>query len=96
MKRLLLFGLFVLLATMLTTPPAMAGMHLLPRVRMPKINLGKGLAALAYPVTKSLVNGGKTVLKVGEVADKLGLVPSIGPPAVNSVVKKVPWGVGRH
>ena len=96
MKRLLLFGLFVFLATLLTAPPAIAGMHLLPRVRMPKINLGKGLAALVYPITKSMVNGGKTVLKMGEVADKLGLVPSIGPPAVNGVVKKVLWGAGRH
>ena len=74
----------------------MAGMHLLPRVRMPKINLGKGLAVLAYPVTKSVINGGKTVLKVGEMADKLGLVPNIGPPPVSSVVKKMLWGAGRH
>jgi len=96
MKRLISLGLLLLLATVTLTPPARAGMHLLPRVRMPKINLGKGLAALAYPVTKSVVNGGKTVLKVGEVADKLGLVPNIGPPAVNGVVKKVLWGVGRH
>ena len=96
MKRPLLIGLLLVLTTVILTPPAMAGMHLLPRVRMPRINLGKGLAALAYPVTKSVVNGAKTVLKVGEVADKLGLVPSIGPPAVSSVVKKVLWGVGRH
>lgn len=96
MKRLLLLSIFVIFTIILTAPPATAGMHLLPRVRMPKINLGKGLAALAYPVTKSVINGGKSVLKVGEVADKLGLVPSIGPPAVSSVVKKVLWGVGRH
>ena len=96
MKRLLFFGLFIFLTTLFLTPPATAGIHLLPRVRLPKINIGKGLAALAYPVTKSVVNGGKTVLKVGEVADKLGLVPSIGPPPVSKVVKQALWGIGRH
>ena len=96
MLRVLILSFTLLLATIFLAGQATAGIHLLPRVRLPKINLGKGVAALVYPVTKSLVNGGKSVLKVGEVADKLGVVPNIGPPPVSSVVKKALWGMGRH
>ena len=74
--------------------PVSAGPNFLPR--LPQINFGKAAKALAYPVTKSLINGGKTVLKTAEAADKVGLVPNIGPPAVSRVVKKTLWGVGRH
>ncbi len=54
------------------------------------------MGALTYPVTKSLVNGGKTILKVGGAADSLGLVPNIGLPPVSRVIKRTLWGVGRH
>lgn len=86
---------FLLLLTVVPLAPATAGPHFLPRIRLPRINGGKALGALTYPVTKSLVNGGKTVLKVG-AADSVGLVPNIGPPPVSRVVKKTLWGVGRH
>lgn len=88
--------LLSLALTLALLAPAMAGPRFLPRVRLPRINGSKALGALTYPVTKSLVNGGKTVLKVGGTADSLGLVPNIGPPPVSRVVKKVLWGVGRH
>ena len=92
-------GIFLVFAFSLSLaflPPAAAGPHFLPRIRLPRINGGKALGALTYPVTKSLVNGGKTLLKVGGAADALGAVPNIGPPAVSRVVKKTLWGVGRH
>ena len=81
--------------TLVFTAPAAAG-SFLPRIRLPRINGGKALQALAYPVTKSLVNGGKTVLKVGGAADAVGLVPNVGPPIVSRAVKRTLWGVGRH
>ncbi len=77
------------------TAPATAG-SLLPRIRLPRINGGKVARALAYPVTKSLANGGKTILKVGGAADSVGLVPNVGPPTVSRAVKRTLWGVGRH
>ncbi len=89
--------LFLFLASALAlAAPATAWPHLLPRVSLPRISGGKAVQALIYPVKKSVVNGGKTVLKVGAVADSVGLVPPIGPPAVSRVVKKALWGVGRH
>lgn len=83
-------------AAFLLAAPALAGPHLLPHFHLPRINGGKAIQALTYPVTKSIVNGGKTILKVGAAADSLGLVPNIGPPVVSRVVKKTLWGVGRH
>ncbi len=82
--------------TVVLLAPAMAGPRFLPRIRLPRINGGKVIGALTYPVTKSLVNGGKTVLKIGGAADALGVVPNLGPPAVSRVVKRTLWGVGRH
>jgi hypothetical protein len=76
--------------------PATASPRWLPHIHLPRINGGKALGALTYPVTKSLVNGGKTILKAGAAADSVGLVPNIGPPAVSRVVKRTLWGVGRH
>ena len=90
------FLLLSLALTLALLAPATAGPNFLPRLRLPRINGGKAIAALTYPVTKSLVNGGKTVLKVGRAADSVGLVPSIGPPVVSRVVKRTLWGVGRH
>ena len=87
---------FLFFLTLVPLAPATAGSHFLPRIRLPRINGGKALGVLTYPVTKSLVNGGKTVLKAGAVADSLGVVPNIGPPPVSRVVKKALWGVGRH
>ncbi len=81
-------------ATVFLAAQATAGPHL--RLRLPKINLGKGVAAATYPVTKGLVNGGKTVLKTAATAETLGLMPRIGPPGVNTVAKKVIVGLGRH
>lgn len=92
--RIFFSCLFIVLAAMLLTTQASAGAHL--RLRLPRINFGKAAEALAYPITKTVVNGVKTTLKVAEVADKLGVVPNIGPPAVSGVVKKALWGVGRH
>jgi hypothetical protein len=85
-----------LLLALAVLAPAMAGSRFLPRIRLPRINAGKALGALTYPVTKSLVNGGKTILKVGGTADSLGVVPNLGPPVVSRVVKRTLWGVGRH
>ncbi len=82
--------------TVVLLAPAMAGPNFLPRIRLPRINGGKALGALTYPVTKSLVNGGKTILKVGGAAESLGLVPNLGPPVVSRVVKRTLWGVGRR
>lgn len=92
--RMLFAVLFTLSLNIFLAASVAAGPNFLPR--LPRINFGKAVKAAAYPVTKSLINGGKTVLKVGETADKAGLVPNIGPPAVSSVVKKTLWGVGRH
>ena len=90
----------VCIATVLATgclaSSAAAGPHLLPRLRLPKINLGKAVGAATYPVTKGLVNGGKTVLKTAATAETLGVLPKIGPPAVNTVAKKIIVAVGRH
>ncbi len=91
-----IYSLLPLALTVVLLAPAMAGPRFLPRLRLPRINGGKAIGALTYPVTKSLVNGGKTILKVGGAADSLGLVPNFGPPAVSRVVKKALWGVGRH
>ena len=88
--------LAVVSVTVLVAAQAMAGPHLLPRLRLPKINLGKGIGALTYPVKKSVVNGGKTVFKTAAAAETLGFVPSIGPPGVNSVAKKIIAGIARH
>lgn len=90
-------SLFLSLAlTFVLLAPAMAGSNFLPRIRLPRIDGRKAIGALTYPVTKSLVNGGRTILKVGGTADSLSLVPSIGPPPVSRVVKRTLWGVGRH
>ncbi len=83
-------------ATVFLAAQATAGPHLLPRLRLPKINLGKAVKAAAYPVTKSLVNGGKTVFKTAATAETLGVLPSIGPPSVNNVAKKIIMSIGRH
>jgi len=45
--------------TLVLLAPAMAGPRFLSRIRLPRINGGKAIGALTYPVTKSLVNGGK-------------------------------------
>lgn len=84
------------LATIFLAAQATAGPHLLPRLRLPKINLGKAVGAAAYPVTKGLVNGGKTVLKTAATAKTLGVLPGIGPPRVNAAAKKIIVGIGRR
>ncbi len=43
---------------------------LFPKIHLPKINLGKGAKALAYPVAKATVNGGKAVVQGGGVVVK--------------------------
>lgn len=96
MNRSLAFCAAAVLASCLLAAPATAGSHLLPRLRLPKINLGKAIAAAAYPVTKGVVNGGKTVLKTAAAAESLGVLPSIGPPGVNNVAKKLIITIGRH
>ena len=83
-------------ATVFLAAQATAGPHLLPRLRLPKINLGKAVGAATYPVTKGLVNGGKTVLKTAATAATLGVLPNIGPPGVNTVAKKLIVAAGRH
>ena len=83
-------------ATFCLAAQALARPHFLPRIGLPKINLGKGVGAVTYPVTKSLVNGGKTVFKTAAAAETLGVVPSIGPPGVNNVAKKIIVGIARH
>ena len=92
-RRTCLFSLTM--AVFVLAAPAMAWPHLLPSIHLPRVNGGKAVRALTYPVTKSVVNGGKTVLKVGAVADSVGLVPNIGPAAVSHAVKKTLWGFGR-
>ena len=92
--RLSIFCLCITLAAVSLVSKATAGPHL--RLRLPSINFGKAAEAVAYPVTKSVVNGAKTTLKVAGVADGLGVVPNIGPPAVSRVVKKALWGGGRR
>ncbi len=82
--------------TVFLAAQAMAGPHLLPRIRLPKVNLGKAVGAATYPVTKSLVNGGKTVLKTAATAETLGVLPSVGPPGVNKVAKKIIVGLGKR
>lgn len=86
----------VILTTLALAAQAAAGSPWLPRVRLPKINLGKSVAAVAYPVTKSLVNGGKTVFKTAAAAETLGLMPNIGPPVVNKAAKTIIVTIGRH
>lgn len=91
------FSCFLFLsAPIVFLTPAKAGLNLLPHLHLPRINGGKALGALTYPVTKPLVNSGKAILKAGGAADALGLVPNLGPPAVSRIVKKTLWGVGRH
>ncbi len=96
MIRFLYSCICAVLAAIFLAVQVTAGPHLLPRVRLPRINLGKAVEAVTYPVTKSVVNGGKTVLKTAATAKSLGVVPSIGPPSVNNVAKKVIIGMGRH
>jgi len=96
MIRRLFFSFLILsLVAVPLASPVMAG-SLFPRIRMPNINVTRGVRALTYPVTKSLINGGKDVLKVGAAADSVGLVPNIGPAPVSKIVKKTLWGIGRH
>lgn len=96
MKRLIFSCLAAVLAAFFLTAQAMAWPHFRPRIRLPKVNLGKGIGAVTYPVTKSLINGGKTVLKTAAMAETLGVLPGIGPPSVNNVAKKIIVGIGRH
>ena len=96
MTRPLFFGLTTASATLFLAAPAIAGPHLLPRIHLPKINLGKAVGAASYPVTKSMLNGGKTVLKTAATAASLGALPSVGPPGVNTVAKKVIISIGRR
>lgn len=96
MTRTLTSSLAAILATLFLVAQATAGPHLLPRLRLPKFSTGRAVRAVTYPVTKSLVNGGKTMLKTAAAAETLGVVPSIGPPAVNNVAKKIIVGVGRR
>ena len=96
MIRVSSFWLAVVSATLLLAAQATAGPHLLPRLRLPKINLGKGIGALTYPVKKSLVNGGKTVFKTAAATEALGVLPSLGPPSVNNAAKKIIAGIARH
>ena len=80
MTRSFFSCLAAVLAAVFLTAQAMAGPRLLPRMRLPKINLGKGMGAVTYPVKKSVVNGGKTVFKTAATAETMGVLPSIGPP----------------
>ena len=96
MTRSISSGTAAILATFVLASQAAAGSHLLPRIRFPKINLRKAVEAAAYPVTKAVVNGGKTVFKTAATAETLGLLPSIGPPGVNSVAKKIIVTIGKH
>ena len=96
MTRIFSTCLVSLSATVFLAAQAAAGPHLLPRLRLPKINLGKGIGAATYPVTKGLINGGKTVLKTAATAETLGVMPRLGPPGVNNVAKKIIVGIGRH
>ncbi|MDQ2798796.1 MAG: hypothetical protein M3Y13_04030 [Armatimonadota bacterium] len=96
MKRPLFFCLAVVSATFFLAAQATAWPHFRPRIRLPKVNLGKGVGAVTYPVTKSLVNGGKTVFKTAATAETLGVLPGIGPPSVNNVAKKIIVGIGKH
>ena len=50
--------------------PVQAVRGLFPKVRLPRVNFGKGAKALLYPVTKATVNGGKTVVQGGTLAVK--------------------------
>ncbi len=96
MTRLLSSCLAAVSATLFLTAQATAGPHLLPRIRLPKINLGKAVGAATYPLTKSLVNGGKTVFKTAATAATMGVLPNIGPPGVNTVAKKIIVAIGKH
>jgi hypothetical protein len=99
MTQLISSSLTIVLTTFLLTTlttQATAGSPWRPHIGLPKINLGRTLKAAAYPVTKSLINGGKTVLKTAATGETLGLLPSIGPPAVNTMVKKIIITFGRH
>lgn len=53
---------------------ARAADGLFPKIRYPKINVGKGAKALLYPVTKTTVNSGKTVVNGGRAALNGGVV----------------------
>lgn len=88
--------LAAILATLFLVAQANAGPRLLPRLRLPKVSTGRAVRAMTYPMTKSVVNGGKTMLKTAAAAETLGVVPSIGPPAVNTMAKKIIVGVGRR
>lgn len=46
--------------------PVRAAYGLFPKIRYPKINIGKGVKAVLYPVTKTTVNGSKTVIGTGK------------------------------
>ena len=102
MTRSLFSGLSVVTATTFLAVQAMAGPHLLPRIHLPKINMvpkinmGKSVGALTYPVTKSVVNGGKMVLKTAATAETLGVMPGVGPPGVNNAAKKIIVRIGGH
>jgi hypothetical protein len=50
------------------------------KVRLPRINVAKGIKAVAYPVTKTAVNGGKAAISGGETAAKAyGTYHSLAP-----------------
>ncbi len=94
----LLLPFFAILAASFSCAvPAAAGPHLLPRIHMPKINLGKGLNALTYPVKKSVVNGGKTILNTGITIGTGQEIEKLVPASPGGIAKKIiVWGVGRH
>ena len=95
MTRQTYLALFLASVMLIPAAQAMAWPHLLPSIHLPRINGGKAIQALAYPVKKTVVNGGKTVLKVGAAADSVGLVPNIGPSPVSHAIKKTLWGFGK-
>ena len=92
-----------LLCLTLCAVPALAGPHLLPHLHMPKINLvpkinlGKAVNALTYPVKKSVVNGGKTALNTAITIETGHALENLAPPSPGGVARKIiVWGVGKH
>jgi hypothetical protein len=92
-----------LLCLTLFAVPAMAGPHLLPHFHMPKINLvpkinmGKAVNALTYPVKKSVVNGGKTVLNTALTLETGNALGNLAPSSPGGIARKIiVWGVGKH